>query len=852
MIIQSYMARRTLIDFFGDVATTPGEFLTYDDGYRTWSYTYGEVAAAARACAARLAASGVGPGQAVAIWAENRPEWIVALWGCLLNASVLVPIDYRASGAFLSRVAAIVDARVVLAGDAVDTNAIEPGRPIWRLDDLRPSTADPTTSSPAAPPARTFGPDDTAEIIFTSGATADPKGVIITHRNILANIVPIEKEVAKYRRYMRPFNPIRFLNLLPLSHMFGQAMATFVPPMLPGVVVFTRSYAPEDVVRQIHDRRVSVLVCVPKILEVLRDHIVRLHPEAAEEPADKVHWVRRWWRYRRIHRAFGLKFWAFVVGAAPLEPELEAFWGRLGFVVVQGYGLTETAPIVTLNHPLRAAKGAVGKPIAGVDIKIADDGEILVRGENVTRGYFNAPEETRAAFHDGWFHTGDIGELDAQGQLHIRGRKKEMIVTPEGLNVFPEDVERVLNALPGVKDSAVVGASPAGSTGERVHAILVVDPSADVDAIVREANQQLGDHQKIRGAAVWAGTELPRTEGTRKLKRRELRQWLGGQHTAATPSSGAPARSLAAVVERFSPGRTVTPETTIDELGLSSLERVELMMAIEESFQITLDEAQFAAATTVGDLEALTMPIEAGAAAAHVTAAEPIEFPAWNRSWPARTLRRASLPTWILPLGRVFMHLDVRGLEHLEQVRGPVIFAANHQSHLDTPAILSALPPRWRYRVAPAMAKEFFKAHFFPSQFGVRARATNSANYYLAALFFNAFPLPQRESGTRQTLRYIGELVGDGYSVLIFPEGRRSSDGSVGRFLPGVAMIASRLDVPVVPVRLDGLDRILHHTWKFPVRGTARVAFGPPMRLDGHDYPALARELEDAVRRLSR
>jgi long-chain acyl-CoA synthetase len=843
------MARRTLIDFFEDVATTPGEFLTYDDGYRTWSSSYGEVAAAARAFAARLAAQGIGPGQAVAVWAENRPEWIVALWGCLLNASVLVPIDYRASGAFLSRVAAIVDARVVLAGDTVDTGAIDPGPPVWRMDDLRPS-APHAGSSRAGAPVRTIGPDDTAEIIFTSGATADPKGVVITHRNILANIVPIEKEVAKYRRYMRPFNPIRFLNLLPLSHMFGQAMATFVPPMLPGVVVFTRSYAPEDIVRQIHDRRVSVLVCVPKILEVLRDHIVRLHPEAAEEPPDRGHWVRRWWRYRRIHKAFGFKFWAFVVGAAPLEPELEAFWGRLGFVVVQGYGLTETAPIVTLNHPLRAAKGAVGKPIAGVDIRIADDGEILVRGENVTRGYFNAPEETRAAFRDGWFHTGDIGELDEQGQLHIRGRKKEMIVTPEGLNVFPEDVERVLNALPGVKDSAVVGAAPPGSTGERVHAILVADPSADVDAVVREANLQLGDHQKIRGAAVWPGTELPRTEGTRKLKRRELRQWLGGQHTAAGGSTGAPARSLAAVVERFSPGRTVTPETTIDELGLSSLERVELMMANEESLQVTLDEAQFAAAATVGELEALTKPIEAGAAR-HVTAAEPIDFPAWNRSWPARTLRRASLPTWILPLGRVFMHLDVRGLEHLEKISGPVIFAANHQSHLDTPAILDALPPRWRYRVAPAMAKEFFKAHFFPSQFGARARATNSANYYLAALFFNAFPLPQRESGTRQTLRYIGELVGDGYSVLIFPEGRRSSDGSVGGFLPGVAMIASRLGVPVVPVRLEGLDRILHHTWKFPVRGTARVTFGPPMRLDGHDYPALARELEDAVTRLS-
>jgi long-chain acyl-CoA synthetase len=840
------MARRTLIDFFEDLASLPGDFLIYDDGYRIWSYRYGEVAEAARAFAGRLHAEGIGRGHTVAIWAENRPEWIIAFWGCLLNGTILVPIDYRASGAFLSRVADIVDARALLVGDVVDHAAIESARPRWSLTAVRP---DHTGQRAPATVDTSITADDTAEIIFTSGATADPKGVVITHRNILANIVPIEREMQKYRRYMRPFLPIRFLNLLPLSHMFGQAMATFVPPMLPGQVLFTRTYAPEEIVRQIRARRISVLVCVPKILEVLRDHIIRTYPETADANGPKMHWVRRWWHYRRVHRAFGLKFWAFVVGAAPLDPALEAFWGRLGLVVVQGYGLTETAPIVTLNHPLRAARGAVGKPISGVEIKIGEDGEVLVRGENVTRGYFNAPEETTAAFRDGWFHTGDIGELDDKGQLHIRGRKKEMIVTPEGLNVFPEDVERVLNAQPGVRESAVVGGSAPGSVAERVHAVLVVEPSADVDAIVRAANAQLGDHQKIRSAVIWGERELPRTEGTRKLKRRELRQWLAGQHTSVGAAPAGTGRSVTSVIERFAPGRGAGAATTLDELGLSSLERVELMMALEETFQITLDESSYAAARTIGDLEALTKPIEAGRGR-QVSIAEPINFPAWNRSWPARTLRRASLPSWILPLARIFMRLEVQGLEHLASVQGPVLFAANHQSHFDTPAILQALPPRWRYRVAPAMAKEFFKPHFFPKDYSRRAWATNSANYYLAALFFNAFPLPQRESGTRQTLRYVGDLVSAGYSVLIFPEGRRTAEGTIGTFQPGAAMVAAKLGVPVIPVRIDGLDRILHHTWKFPVRGRARVAFGAPMRLEGTDYSELASLLEEAVRQL--
>ncbi|HSC26565.1 MAG TPA: AMP-binding protein, partial [Vicinamibacterales bacterium] len=661
------MARRTLLDFFADVASLDGEFLVYDDGYRTWSYSYAEVAAGARTLAARLRGSGINKGDAVVIWSENRPEWIIALWGCLLEGVIVVPVDYRASARFLTKVAGIVDARATLVGDVVDSSALGTERPVWSLADVR-EAPEASLSGSREEPAITA--DDTAEIIFTSGATAEPKGVVITHRNILANVVPIEREVARYRRWAAPFRPIRFLNLLPLSHMFGQAMATFVPPMLPGVVVFSRSYSPDEIVRQIRQRRVSVLVCVPKMLEVLRDHIIRAAPEAAESPSGKSHWILRWWRYRRVHRMFGLKFWSFVVGAAPLDPELEAFWGRLGFVVVQGYGLTETAPVVTLNHPFHAARGAVGRPIPGVEVKIAEDGEILVRGDNVTTGYFRSPDETSAAFTDGWFHTGDIGEFDDKGQLHIRGRKKEMIVTPEGLNVFPEDVEQVLNAQPGIRDSAVVGASMPGSTAERVHAVLLVDPGTDVDAVVRAANASLADHQKIRAAAVWPGTELPRTEGTSKLKRRELKQWLAGGEKRERAEAGAQ-RSAVAVVQRFAPGRTITDATTIDELGLSSLERVELMMALEEALQVTIDEARYSGARTVGDLEALAQPLEAAGPAA-IARTEPINFPSWNRSWPARTLRRASLPTWILPLGRFFARLNVEGLEHLRDVEGPV------------------------------------------------------------------------------------------------------------------------------------------------------------------------------------
>jgi long-chain acyl-CoA synthetase len=846
------MRRETLLDFFADLSGARGNFLVHDNGFRSRSYTYPDVIRAARAFAARLADAGLTKGDTVLFWGENRPEWIVALWGCLLQGVVAVPIDYRASDEFLRRVAGIVRARVLLTGDEVrfDPRPGDENLAVWPFADL-------DWRSSATAPDAAVSRDDVAEIIFTSGATAEPKGVVITHRNLLANIVPVEREILKYRRYARPFSPIRFLNLLPLSHMFGQSMATFIPPMLAGTVVFIHGFNPNDIIRQVKARRISVVVSVPKILDVLREHVRRLAPEADVPPPQKEHFTKRWWRYRRVHRLLGLKFWSFVVGAAPLDPSLEEFWGRLGFAVIQGYGLTETAPIVSLNHPFSTSRGSVGKAIAGVEVRIAADGEILVRGDNVTKGYYGADSAGGGAFEGGWFHTGDVGELDVQGRLFIRGRKKEMIVTPEGLNVFPEDVERVLDEVPGVRESAVVGARQGSE--ERVHAVVVLEPGTDSDAVIRAANEHLLDHQKLRGISVWPGTELPRTEGTRKLKRRDVREWLATGTAPSAASTGDPLHSL---VASFAAGRAVNGSTTIDELGLSSLERVELMVALEEKFQATVDEAAFSSAKTVADLESLvrsagavgTVPADGtvptrGTVPA-VSTAEPVNFPSWNRHWSIRAVRRVSLATWILPLQRVFVSLRVEGREHLDRLDGPVMFAANHQSHMDTPVVFAAMPGRLRARVAVAMAKEFFKAHFFPAQASRREWLTNSLNYYLAACFFNAFPLPQREAGARQTMRYIGELLGEGESVLIYPEGRRDPQGAVGDFRPGIGMIGARLAVPIVPVRITGLDRVLPVGASWPVRGPVTVSFGAPLVLRGDDYPALARRVEEAVRAL--
>ena len=405
-----------------------------------------------------------------------------------------------------------------------------------------------------------------------------------------------------------------------------------------------------------------------------------------------------------------------------------------------------------------------------------------------------------------------------------------MIVTPEGLKVFPEDVEKVLNQIPGVRESAVIGK-------DRVHAVLVLDAGAMRDKIVRQANRKLEDHQKIRAVSVWTAGELPRTPTTRKLRRAEIADAIA---KGKTESRAKPENELIALMQKYAPGRNITPETTLDELGLSSLDRVQLMMELEQKFDTEIDERVFSSVNTVVDL---ARPAPA--------APEPIVFPTYSRSRFARLVRRLSLPYFLLPLARIFAHIHVSGRENLASLRGPVIFASNHQSHLDVPVILASLPARYRYRLATAMSKEFFDAHFFPERHTLRERFTNCLNYRLSTFVFNAFPLPQHHAGAGQTIRYMGDLVEQGWSILIFPEGDRTSTGAMLPFQPGVGMIASHLQLPVVPIRIIGLDKVLHRDWKFPRFGRVQVRIGKPVRLEGDGFADLARKVEDAIRALA-
>src|SRR3954451_9468940 len=376
--------RETLLSFLDDCrAHGQQTAVAHDTGVRVSRWSYTRLASSAFQFARELEARGIGAGDRVLFWGENRPEWIACFYGCLLRGVVVVPLDLKSAPDFVGRVQQQVSARLLLSDEPQAQLNVPQLR--FSVDLGRHSNAGYSSNAK---------PGDLVQIVFTSGTTAEPKGVCLTHRNILANIAPIEKEFARYKRWERIFHPLRFLCLLPLSHVFGQLLGIFIPQLLGAEVYFSESYKPSQIISSVKKRRINVVVTVPRVLETLREKIKVDVSDDEVQAARTRHFLRNWWTFRKIHRQFGWRFWAFITGGATLESETETFWRRLGYAVIQGYGMTETASLTSLSHPFHVLLGSIGNPVAGQEVKLSDDGEILVRGENVATGYWRSNSES--------------------------------------------------------------------------------------------------------------------------------------------------------------------------------------------------------------------------------------------------------------------------------------------------------------------------------------------------------------------------------------------------------------------------------------------------------------------------
>jgi long-chain acyl-CoA synthetase len=813
-------------------------------GYRTVRWSYQQVADAAFQFARELDAREIAKGDRVLIWGPNSAEWVATFLGCALRGVVVVPMDNVAMPDFSLRVHHKVNAKLLVCS----RQHVQQSIPTLILEDLSDALA---SRSSAAYPAALLRPADTLEIVFTSGTTAEPKGVVITHGNVLANVAPLELEIRKYLKYERWVHPVRFLNLLPLSHVFGQFLGIFLPQLMGGIVIFQEALNPSDIIGTIRRERVSVLVAVPRVLQSLKEKIERdLEDEDRSETFTRTFrtsegkpFLRRWWIFRRIHRQFGWKFWAFISGGAALDRDTEEFWGRLGYAAIQGYGLTETTSLISVNHPFRLGKGSIGKVLAGREVKLASDGEILVRGGGVAAGYWSGPDLSPIGSQDGWYRTGDVGELDGDGNLYFKGRKKEVIVTPAGMNVYPEDLEAALRRQPEVKDVVVI-ALPRNGNAEPCAAIILRDGNADPESILQRANASLAEYQRVRMWSVWPEEDFPRTS-TQKPLRNIIQQAVQAQLARKSPEQ-MPSSLLAELIGRITkrPPSPLSPDANLEsELQLSSLDRVELLSALEDRYQIDLSETRFAAVNTVGELERMLQGKRPPRVSYH--------YPRWVQRWPVTWVRLAIHYLLLRPAVFLLGWPRIDGRQNLRGTRGPVLVVCNHIGDVDPGFVLNALPARLRHRLAIATGGEALEILRTPPR--TRAflrRAYDRVKWALGVSLLNLFPLP-REAGFRESFAYAGESVDRGYSVLVFPEGRHTTDGKMLPFRSGIGLLANNLRIPIVPMRIDGLFEVKQAGKKFTRPGQVRVKIGTPIKFaPGTEPEQIARELQKVIEQL--
>lgn len=787
-------------------------------GYRLQSFSYSEAGRLALLTGAYLSERGLVPGDCVAVRSPNLPQYAILYFGAWLAGVVVVPIDVR-------------------TGPEVEARFLEAARPrlgfrSGSLPGRFPDTVSETVAleelfdlvAGAKPDWRppTVEPGQLAEICFTSGTTGVPKGVLLTHANLIAQIEGLQEAF--------PLDPdYRALSLLPLSHVYEQVVDLLLAFSSGVRMTYLPRINPAALLRALQEERITCFVLVPELLRMVLSGIearaaTRSGPRRWELALRLGGWLPyplRRLLFRQVHRALGGSVIFIGCASAPLDQKLATTCERMGIRIVEGYGLSEIAGAASLNTWTRGRSGSVGRPIPGVALRIAADGEIQVQGPTVMQGYLGQPELTARSFTaDGWFRTGDVGRLDADGYLYVSGREAFKIVLPDGRKVYPEDVERILNAHALVRESCVV--SLAGPTGESVFAVLLTEDGDKAAAIVSSANRELEDHQQITGFSVWDQPDFPRTpilKIDRKLVQGAVQRGSSAPAkaavtVAATDLVTALAGRLAAAEGRSISG--VNEESRLQEdLGLDSIGRLELLAALEQELGVVVPEIDVGPRTTIGELKQLVAkaspeaPYRAGQR--------------WPRSAWARVLRRLFL--WIsFRLQDRWMQMEIVHPERAARIPLPSILIFNYQGPYVPLAMLRALPRAVRSRVACAADSRLWQGH-------------DRWQGWLVALAAQAFPFVKSGGGdVRSGLEEMARWLDDGYAVIASPEGNPEYGGELLPFLSGTGLMAVEMQVPVVPFTVDGYHLLFPPPglpWPYLPnrRGRFRLIIGEPVRL---------------------
>jgi long-chain acyl-CoA synthetase len=804
--------------------------------FRTRTWRYRDLGQVVPRAARVLRDAGVGEGDRVIVWAVNRPEWGIAFFSVAHLGAVSVPLDVRHTLDFGRKIVAQTDAKLVIASRQTEASARELGLPILFVESL---PDDARKAEPVEPAQVTK--DTLAEIVFTSGTTGEPKGAMLSHGNLMASATTMMGVLA--------FSPKdRLLSVLPLSHLYEQVLGFMAPLVIGASIVYPVSRQPAVLIRTFRDFRVTVLLIVPQGLRLLNGAIERKVDQAGRrEVFERLHRIAqrvpkpiKRLLFRSVLKEFGGRLHTIGVGASALDTEIAKRWTDMGVDVLQGYGATEMGPVVSFTRPKRNVLGTVGEPIPDVEVRIAEDGEILARGPGRFAGYWKNAAATAAAIDPkGWYHTGDLGAFTDDGMLTFRGRKKDMLALPDGQKVYAEDVEAILKDDPRVTDAAIVG-WPLGA-GLKVHAVLLVEDPSVEQSVVKDANLKLAPHQQIRGSTVWPEADLPRTH-TLKVRKPDILARLEDLERPASAPIPAAASKLHAdpldhaidpitvIVAGLAGVDAATVQATArlsTDLGLDSLQRVELLGVIEEETGVFVDDDALEPEATVSELIAL---VEEARGAKRVMGA-------WR--WPLSPFVRAlglTIQVFIIyPFVHLFYSVRVTGLEHLDPDAGPYLLTPNHCLHLDNGIILSRLPLGLRWKLSVAAAADTIY--------------DNPLKGMLASVLANAFPL-QREGGVRKSLELLGSRMDKGYNILIYPEGKLTVGGPLQPFKAGAGLIAVEGGSPIVPVKLkiNRMSIIDRRRLPAALRGDVELVIGLPIWFDSTmDHNAATAALEAAV-----
>ena len=869
-------------------------------------FTYERLRDMAERTAAWLAVIGIAPGDRCAILSDNDAHWCAAYLGVLRRGAVAVPLDTAYKSTQIETLVRDSGVRVMFASPkyaetvttALAASAVD-CRVVWLHGEHAGGVSfDAMVSGrmPAPPlPASPAQPEDPAVILYTSGTTSDPKGVVLTHANLLA-----EREGAF--AIVRVSEADCILGVLPLFHALAQMANLLLPLSIGARVVFLETVNTTELLRALKERGVTIFACVPQFFYLI-------HQRVTSEVAKRGVVSRRLFRvlvdvngrlrrvgvnlgrlfFGRVHAVVGRGMRVMVTGGSRFDPEIGRDLYGMGFNILQAYGLTETSGAATLMRQGDHHLGTVGPPLPGVEIRIAPkaaadddagDGEILIRGPVVMREYFRRPEATASAFADGWLRTGDLGRLDDGGRLVITGRSKEIIVLSSGKNIYPEEIEAAYRKSALIKEICVLGlARPGEPSAERLYAVVVPNEEvvrerkvANIGDLLRfemeGASVPLPHHKRVLGYEIWR-KPLPRTS-TGKIKRFEVERRVGAA-AQAKAAPGGPVLSdadrawlgrpdlapvLDVIAKAVRPGRTLTPDANLElDLGFDSMERVELLTALEQRFRADVPDEEMQRLYTVRELaETIRQHARSDGTAANgagwdtLLADESVDGEAMDR-WLKRhyvvPLILFAIVKVIVLVIRVTTRVEATGREKLP-VRGPYLISPNHQSFLDPFLVVGCLP----YRI---VRQFFFVGASEYLQTPVLRWLSRQIN--LIPVDPDASLVSAMQGGAAGLRR--------GRILVLFPEGERSIDGTVRAFKKGAAILAHHLGVPIVPVAIDGLfdlwGRNRDFRWGRLVPGagaTIRLRVGDPIEPEGGAhvsavneaaYSALTTRLRNAV-----